>query len=621
MLITNIYPKQTNNIRMKQQTNCIKNTELTKSSGKSYAEISRSFYTVNFMGIRKTLTLAEKIQKERDEIFMLLNYSLIHKNWQTFGDKEYRGFNIGAILVNPEGKVVDTSLNSVWKDMNKTHHAEMNLMQNYLNKHPEQKGFLENFSIYTSLEPCAMCSGTMLQTGIGKILYGLNDPEYGGTIPRLLNKKSKKYIPYPTRTKTLIYKEASDSISKKMREQLKSENELPPKIVEWLNLDSVKELFSGAKKQLGSFQVKYIENKEALAQAKSLLEDVPDVKTLMANYSTSPDDWGKAISNLDPKDDNTTVTLKQIFEGNQKFSYILNPALDKVSSLGEKSKDLIPQVESLLDEKVYSKILFPTKEKIFCTFSNIAPENKLFLNKIKDTLNNPIDMQMHKVALDTIQKIKEKVSSTIKRKLIKLEENYLKTASDNNFSKIPTEISSRMQLSRTIVNSSDNNSLALNNFTNAFNYFRENYSKKPQAEVEDLIELHKLITKDMKNSQYEKWSGILRGEYWEDRSKFKGSSYTDFEQVRPEMKKFSKWLANNYSKMDAFDLAANSYQKLIQIHPFYDANGRTIRLFVDWILATKGYSMKEYPPNYDLASDLPTGKLSSLIKEQSKPIE
>lgn len=269
MILKNIYYGQINNNSTKYKKNYIKNQNSINYKNKNQSMPSQRFFEINFTGFQSKI---QKIQKEREEIYMLLNYSLINKNWQIFGKKNYRGYNICATLVDNKGKIIGSGLNSTWQDMNRTHHAEMNLIQNYLDKHPEQKGGLENFSIYTSLEPCAMCSGTILQTGIAKIMYGIDDPEYGGTIPRLTSYKFKKYQAYPIKTKNLTYQKAPDSISQKLREQYKEYADHSSKIVEWLNLKSVKNLFLEAHKKLDNFQTKYSENQDILTQTKFLLQ-------------------------------------------------------------------------------------------------------------------------------------------------------------------------------------------------------------------------------------------------------------------------------------------------------------------------------------------------------------
>lgn len=55
------------------------------------------------------------------------------------------------------------------------------------------------------------------------------------------------------------------------------------------------------------------------------------------------------------------------------------------------------------------------------------------------------------------------------------------------------------------------------------------------------------------------------------------------------MSKLISWYSANRKVLHPIELAARFYQKLISIHPFEDANGRTARDAMDFILITNGY--------------------------------
>jgi hypothetical protein len=54
------------------------------------------------------------------------------------------------------------------------------------------------------------------------------------------------------------------------------------------------------------------------------------------------------------------------------------------------------------------------------------------------------------------------------------------------------------------------------------------------------------------------------------------------------MDEFMAWLESAGRDADPLELAALAYQKLVSIHPFADANGRTCRLVADIILQRGG---------------------------------
>jgi len=64
--------------------------------------------------------------------------------------------------------------------------------------------------------------------------------------------------------------------------------------------------------------------------------------------------------------------------------------------------------------------------------------------------------------------------------------------------------------------------------------------------------------------------------------------YVPNKEVPAQMASFVEWYQANEATMPPIELAARAYQRLVSIHPFLDANGRTSRLVMDWILQRNG---------------------------------
>ncbi|GAA2244792.1 nucleoside deaminase [Herbiconiux moechotypicola] len=77
----------------------------------------------------------------------------------------------GALLVAPDGTVVEV-LNSVLTDRDPTGHAETNLVRAAARR--LEAGELAASVLYTSTEPCAMCSGAIYWAGIGTVVFALS---------------------------------------------------------------------------------------------------------------------------------------------------------------------------------------------------------------------------------------------------------------------------------------------------------------------------------------------------------------------------------------------------------------------------------------------------------------
>jgi tRNA(Arg) A34 adenosine deaminase TadA len=78
----------------------------------------------------------------------------------------------GAVLVK-DGQVILRAENTTRTKNNVTHHAETNLVQLALAEYPPE--FLGDCTLYTSTEPCAMCSGAIYWSGVGKVVFACSE--------------------------------------------------------------------------------------------------------------------------------------------------------------------------------------------------------------------------------------------------------------------------------------------------------------------------------------------------------------------------------------------------------------------------------------------------------------
>ncbi|WP_286278244.1 nucleoside deaminase [Naasia aerilata] len=79
----------------------------------------------------------------------------------------------GAVLVDPAGTVVLEAENTVVTDTDCTGHAETNLVR--LAWRTIGPAALPGYSLYTSCEPCAMCSGAIYWSGIGRVVFAMTE--------------------------------------------------------------------------------------------------------------------------------------------------------------------------------------------------------------------------------------------------------------------------------------------------------------------------------------------------------------------------------------------------------------------------------------------------------------
>lgn len=79
----------------------------------------------------------------------------------------------GAVLVNGAGEVVMEQGNAEHDLGDATAHAEMTLASRASRAYP--KSYLKDCTLYTTCEPCPMCTGGIYWTGIGHIVYGITE--------------------------------------------------------------------------------------------------------------------------------------------------------------------------------------------------------------------------------------------------------------------------------------------------------------------------------------------------------------------------------------------------------------------------------------------------------------
>jgi tRNA(Arg) A34 adenosine deaminase TadA len=87
--------------------------------------------------------------------------------------REHGNHPFGAILVDAEGQFLLEAENTVITSQDCTGHAETNLIRKASHAFPLK--VLASCTLYSSTEPCAMCSGAIFWSGIGRVVYALSE--------------------------------------------------------------------------------------------------------------------------------------------------------------------------------------------------------------------------------------------------------------------------------------------------------------------------------------------------------------------------------------------------------------------------------------------------------------
>lgn len=78
----------------------------------------------------------------------------------------------GALLADPQGKILLEAENTVLTGRDLTGHAELNLIRAASGRLTEEE--FRGSNLYSSTEPCPMCAGAIHWSGISKLIFGLS---------------------------------------------------------------------------------------------------------------------------------------------------------------------------------------------------------------------------------------------------------------------------------------------------------------------------------------------------------------------------------------------------------------------------------------------------------------
>lgn len=85
---------------------------------------------------------------------------------------------VGAVLVDPNGRIVAAAGNRTRELSDPSAHAEMLVIRAAAAKLGSER--LVDHDLYVTLEPCAMCATVMSYARIRRLYYGAADPKSGG---------------------------------------------------------------------------------------------------------------------------------------------------------------------------------------------------------------------------------------------------------------------------------------------------------------------------------------------------------------------------------------------------------------------------------------------------------
>lgn len=83
----------------------------------------------------------------------------------------------GALLADGDGTVLLRAGNN-WQSDRGVGHAELSLTREAAQRYTPE--FLRHCTIFTSVEPCCMCAGSIYWAGIGRVVFGMSEERLAG---------------------------------------------------------------------------------------------------------------------------------------------------------------------------------------------------------------------------------------------------------------------------------------------------------------------------------------------------------------------------------------------------------------------------------------------------------
>lgn len=130
---------------------------------------------------------------------------------------------IGAIVVDPDGKVIGKGYNRRELDQDATQHAEMIAIREACKNIGLWR--LIDCSLFVTLEPCPMCAGAIINSRIKDIYFGAMDPKAGacGSVVDLFS--VEKFNHHPHVIRGLFQEKSSQMLKDFFREIRKKQKE------------------------------------------------------------------------------------------------------------------------------------------------------------------------------------------------------------------------------------------------------------------------------------------------------------------------------------------------------------------------------------------------------------
>jgi tRNA(Arg) A34 adenosine deaminase TadA len=218
-----------------------------------------------------------QIQLEKDTVLSLACLSAVYKTWQTNSTPGSRGHNIGCVMVNSNSLPISWNVNCVTILDNGTQHGEVRVVQEFLSSTNASGKYIDGNTVYTTLEPCAMCTGMLTMNKAKRVVYVQADPGFGSAIKGLNLVRYPRVFPAFTPT-TLLQKIA-------LERQFAQFSRTNPSITDYLLTTNAQAIYASALTDLMNYRVKWTNNAAFYSSVTNFIATQVNTNNLRIDYT------------------------------------------------------------------------------------------------------------------------------------------------------------------------------------------------------------------------------------------------------------------------------------------------------------------------------------------------
>jgi tRNA(Arg) A34 adenosine deaminase TadA len=218
-----------------------------------------------------------QIQQEKDRVLSLAALSVVFKNWQTSSAPGSRGHNIGCVMVNSNSLPISWNVNCVTILDNGTQHGEVRVVQEFLSSTNASGKYIDGNTVYTTLEPCAMCTGMLTMNKAKRVVYVQADPGFGSAI------KGLNLVRYPRVFEAFTPSTLPQKIA--LERQFAQFSRTNPSITDYLLTTNAQAIYASAERDLMSYRVRWTNNAAFYSSVTNFISTQVNTNNLNIDYT------------------------------------------------------------------------------------------------------------------------------------------------------------------------------------------------------------------------------------------------------------------------------------------------------------------------------------------------